>query len=62
MISLELNLMRKIFTTPSTDMAELRARNEVRLQKAKEALGERYVLHPVHSPVRVTPKKVLKAV
>lgn len=42
----QLNALREIDNVN----ADLRARNLVRLAAAKEALGEKYILHPVHSP------------
>lgn len=39
--------------------AELRARNEERLKAVKEAMGERYVLHPANSPKKQSHKGVL---
>lgn len=39
--------------------AELRARNEARLIEAKIALGEKYVLHPCHSPLKMAHRNVL---
>lgn len=32
----------------SKEMVELRLRNEERLKAAKEQLGEKWILHPVH--------------
>ena len=38
------------------EMAELRARNEERLKAAKEQLGTKWILHPVHK----VQKKLIK--
>jgi hypothetical protein len=42
------------------DNLALRARNDVRLAAAKLALGDRYVLHPSHAPVKSAYTPVLK--
>lgn len=42
--------------------AELRARNAERLAAAKLAMGEKYVLHPAHSPKKNDYKAVLQHV
>jgi hypothetical protein len=34
------------------EMSELRQRNEERLKTAKEQLGEKWILHPVHQVPR----------
>lgn len=34
-------------------LAEVAARNEKRLQEAKERMGTRHVLHPANSPQRI---------
>ena len=50
MISSEFVTMREM--TQSTELEELRLRNEQRLKEAKEKMGSRYLLHPANKIVR----------
>ena len=45
---------RRIQPATETDLSELRRRNEERIEKIKEEMGNKYILHPDHKKFRLS--------